>query len=95
MMAMMMVAVMALFRLVAKETRYSKDYQAQNYPYAIEHCRGLEHIEDGGPQLREWRTVVDDGINIQAYGYQETDEQRKQLGANAMRGNVEVWHYLS
>jgi len=95
-MVMMMEAAMAAaLGFVSKQTGNAKDKETQDDPYGIEHYRCLEDIKNGCPQLRDRRAIVDDGIDIQAYGYHEADEQRQQLGANSAGRNIKIRHYFN
>ena len=70
------------------------DEQAEECPDGIEEGSGHQHIEDGSPQLAERRFVMDDGVDIQARGNQETDGQRHQFNTNAVVRNINVGHRL-
>ena len=70
------------------------DEQAEECPDGIEEGSGHQHIEDGSPQLAEGRFVMDDGVDVQARGNQETDGQRHQFNPNAVVRNINVGHRL-
>ena len=86
-----MMAMLVLW-LLADEAEETIDEQTQENPHGVEDNRGHEHIENGGPKLGERSLIVDDGIDVEAYGYHETDEQGKGFLTNAAGGEVEVRH---
>ena len=83
-----------VFGLPSEQTGYSEKEKAQKDPYGIKHDSGHEHIEDGGPKFGKRGAIVGDGIDVQSYGYQEADEQREELSADAAGGDIEVWHFF-
>ena len=83
---------MLVFGLLADEAEEAVDEQTQENPDGIEHGGGFQHIEDGSPQFRERSSIVDDGIDVQAYGYHKADEQGNAFLADAAGGEVEVRH---
>ena len=74
------------FRLAADEAEETVDEQPQDDPYGVEYEGGFQNIEHRCPQLRERCVVVNDGINIQSYGYEEANEERQALFADAAGG---------
>ena len=88
---MMAVLVLGLF---ADETEETVDEQTQENPHGVKDNRGFQHIKDRGPQLGERSLIVDDGIDVEAYGYHKADEQGEGFLADAAGGEVEVWHGL-
>ena len=89
-----MVAVLVLW-LAADEAEEAIDEQPQQDPYGVEYEGSFQNIEDGRPQLRERCVVVNDGIDIQSYGYEEANEKRQALFADTAGGEVEVGHQFN
>ena len=91
---MLVMITMSAFGLVSEETCNAKNKETKDNPYGIEHCCCHKDIKNRCPQLAQRGVIVDDGIDIQAYGYHEADEQRQQLGADSAGRNIKIRHFI-
>ena len=65
---------------------------AQENPHDVKDSRGFQNIKDGRPQFGDGSIIVNDGIDVETYGYDEANEQREQLFAEATGREVEIGH---
>ena len=79
-------------RAIAEQAGDAKAEKPHDDPHGIEHCGGLKDVEDGRPQLAQRRVVMDDGVDVETNSYDEADEQREQLGADATGSDIDVGH---